>query len=97
MKLCTNCKHYNGKEYCTRWRVVSPVDGKERTRQIWAHSERNRTKPDYGWTTPDPCGPDGKHWVEATTPVQSTAKPTPWWRRAFGMANVQDQTRRENT
>lgn len=86
MKLCINCKHYE-RDYCTRWRITDPVLGEEIVPVIYARTERCSNLPVSACNTPDPCGPEGKHWVEPPPPPPAP-KPAPWWRRVFGMANV---------
>ena len=86
MKLCKDCAHFDGERDCTRWKL-SPdlVTGEIRTPQISAAVERSSPLHVPACNTPDPCGPDGKHWVEAPPKPQPSPKDLSWWRRIFGM------------
>jgi hypothetical protein len=81
MKLCKDCKHFDARSDCTRWQIVEPVRGETRTPWIIASVEREVNTHNPGCNTPDPCGPDGKHWVKAPPPPPPAPVATPWWRR----------------
>ena len=64
MKLCKDCRHYDGTSYCSRETYIDPVNGKLRTRFANAHCERTYKKASFQ-TTSDPCGPEAKHFEQA--------------------------------
>ena len=86
MKLCKNCKHYNGRGDCHRWQFVEPVNGETRIPWIIARVERESALRVPGCNSPDPCGPDGKHWEEAP-PKPATPVKLPWWKRLLNLEN----------
>ncbi len=91
MKLCKDCKHLSDDsgKHCTRVRWTDPVTGDEKRLHLYASIERDVTKPVLGCTSNDPCGPDGKHWVEAPPKPAPKPAPLPWWKRAFCRSNTQ--------
>jgi len=69
---------------CTRWRWPDPVSGEEVIPSIGANVERCSDLHVRGANTPDPCGPAGKHWVEAPPLPPPAPVDPPWWRRLLG-------------
>lgn len=51
MKLCNDCKHFDGKEYCLHAHNPNYVFGKEK----FFHAQTERQ-----WNTLNGCGPDAK-------------------------------------
>lgn len=86
MNLCRDCKWFDGDRRCTRWRWTESVWGVVVINAVYCDIERDCTTRVAIATTPEPCGPSGKHFEAAPKPAPVAAK-RPWWKtfmRAMG-------------